>query len=116
MIGYSWGAWLSFIVAARYPEIIKKLILVASGSYEEKYTKESEQTRLNRLNEKEKAEFKSFISRLNDPTAKADDAVLARLGTLASQADSYATRWQMNMKWLIAGPIYFKVSGQPRHS
>jgi pimeloyl-ACP methyl ester carboxylesterase len=36
LIGFSWGAWLSFIVAARYPTIIKKLILVGSGPYEEK--------------------------------------------------------------------------------
>ena len=28
LIGFSWGAWLSFIVAARYPAIVGKLILV----------------------------------------------------------------------------------------
>ncbi|MGB7054354.1 MAG: alpha/beta fold hydrolase, partial [bacterium] len=37
LIGYSWGAWLSFIVAARYPSLVKKLILVSSGPFEAKY-------------------------------------------------------------------------------
>ncbi len=37
LVGFSWGAWLSFIVAARYPAIIKKVILVGSGPYGEMY-------------------------------------------------------------------------------
>lgn len=36
LIGHSWGAWLSFIFAATYPELIEKLILVGSGRFEEK--------------------------------------------------------------------------------
>jgi pimeloyl-ACP methyl ester carboxylesterase len=31
LIGHSWGAWLSFILAARHPECVRKLILVGSG-------------------------------------------------------------------------------------
>jgi pimeloyl-ACP methyl ester carboxylesterase len=38
LIGFSWGAWLCFILAARYPELVKKLILVSSGAFEEHYT------------------------------------------------------------------------------
>ena len=37
LVGFSWGAWLSFIFAANYPAFVKKLILVASGPFEEKY-------------------------------------------------------------------------------
>ncbi|MDY7042547.1 MAG: alpha/beta hydrolase, partial [Chloroflexota bacterium] len=57
LIGFSWGAWLSFIVAARYPAIIEKLILVGSGPYEEKYVARLQETRLNRLSEGERTEF-----------------------------------------------------------
>jgi len=34
LIGSSWGAMLSFIVAARYPDMAKKLILVRSAVFE----------------------------------------------------------------------------------
>ena len=29
LIGYSWGAWLSYIIAAEYPALAKKLILIS---------------------------------------------------------------------------------------
>jgi pimeloyl-ACP methyl ester carboxylesterase len=37
LIGFSWGAWLSFIFTANYPGIVKILILIGSGPFEEKY-------------------------------------------------------------------------------
>src|SRR6266571_7715820 len=36
-IGHSWGAWLSALVTATYPELVRKLILVGSGPFEEQY-------------------------------------------------------------------------------
>ena len=33
LVGFSWGAWLSYIVTAKYPELVKKLILVGSGPF-----------------------------------------------------------------------------------
>ena len=36
MGGFFWGAWLSFIVAAQYPSLVKKLILVSSPPFTEK--------------------------------------------------------------------------------
>ena len=89
LAGFSWGAWLSFIVAAHYPAIIKKLILVGSGPYEEKYAARIQETRLSRLNEKEGAEFESAIGILNDPAAEDKNTALARLGALASKTDAY---------------------------
>lgn len=89
LIGWSWGAWLSFIVAARYPAIIKKLILVASGPYEEKYAERIQETRLNRLSEEERAEFESICKSLDDPAAGDKDSLFARIGALALKADAY---------------------------
>ncbi len=89
LIGFSWGAWLSFIVAAHYPTIIKKLILVGSGPYEEKYVARLQETRLSRLSEEERTEFESTIRALGDPATADKDALLARLGALASKTDEY---------------------------
>jgi len=89
LIGFSWGAWLSFIVAAHYPAIIKKLILVGSGPYEEKYVATLQETRLNRLSEEERTEFESVVRALSDPTTKGKDTLLERLGALAAKTDEY---------------------------
>lgn len=37
LIGWSWGAWLSYLLAAHHPKLVKKLILVSSGPFEASY-------------------------------------------------------------------------------
>lgn len=89
LIGFSWGAWLSFMVAARHPSLIKKLILVGSGPFEEKYIAEIGQTRMRRLSEQERMEAKSILETLDSPTAKDKNKAFARFGELFSKADAY---------------------------
>ncbi len=89
LIGWSWGAWLSFIFAAQYPASVKKLILIGSGPYQEKYALNIMETRLSRLSKEEKAEALSLIKTLNDPAIGDKNTPMARLGKLISKADSY---------------------------
>ena len=89
LIGFSWGAWLSFIVAATYPAIAKKLILIGSGSYEQKYAARIQETRLNRLSEEDRTEVKSLTEVLDRPAAEGRNTAFARLGVLFSKADAY---------------------------
>ena len=89
LIGFSWGAMLSFIFTARYPSSVKKLILIGSGVYEEKYARIIMSTRLSRLSEGEKAEALSLMDTLNDPCIEDKNTPMARLGKLISKADSY---------------------------
>ena len=89
LIGFSWGAWLSFIFAANYPAFAKKLILIGSGPYEERYTARIREARLNRLSEEDRTEVKSVIEILNDPVAEDKKTAFARLGALFSKADTY---------------------------
>ncbi len=35
LIGHSWGAMLSYLFTAQYPSMVKKLILISSGVFEE---------------------------------------------------------------------------------
>ena len=90
LVGFSWGAWLSYILAARHPAVVKKLILVGSGPFEEAYVAQLHETRMRRLSEAERAEFESLIQALGDPASEDKDDLLARLGALASQTDGYA--------------------------
>jgi pimeloyl-ACP methyl ester carboxylesterase len=89
LIGFSWGAWLSFIFAAKYPEFVKKLIIIGSGPYEEKYAERILETRLNRLSEEERTEIKYLIEILYNPSAEENNTAFARFGALFSKADAY---------------------------
>ncbi len=89
LIGYSWGAWLSFIVAAHYPDLVKKLILVSSGPFEEKYAINIAATRLARLHEKDRGELQSLMKTLNHPLAKTRNQAFGRIGNLIFKADSF---------------------------
>lgn len=89
LIGFSWGAWLCFIASAKYPSLAKKLVLVGSGPFEHEYLEEIQATRLSRLSEDERAEYRSIIKILNGPAAEGKPAAFARLGELASRTDEY---------------------------
>ena len=89
LIGWSWGAWLSFILAAQYPSSVRKLILVGSGAYEDRYAANIMSARLSRLNKQERAEVLSLLEILDDPAVGNRNTAMARFGTLIHKADSY---------------------------
>lgn len=89
MVGWSWGAWLAFMVAAEHPGVPEKLILVGSGPFEEKYAGDITRTRLDRLTEEERAEALSLMQTMGEAATPDKDAAMARLGRLISRADSY---------------------------
>jgi pimeloyl-ACP methyl ester carboxylesterase len=88
LIGFSWGAWLSFIFAATYPELVKKLILIGSGGYEEKYGPKTHRTRMARFSSQEKLEFKSLENLLGNHKTEDKDVIVAKLGALFTKIDS----------------------------
>jgi pimeloyl-ACP methyl ester carboxylesterase len=89
LIGHSWGAWLSVIFAARYPGMVKKLILVGSGPFEEKYAAKIMETRLGRLSEEERHQVGVLVETLNSPGIRNKTALLSLFGELMSKADGY---------------------------
>ncbi|HVP35868.1 MAG TPA: alpha/beta hydrolase [Terriglobales bacterium] len=89
LMGFSWGAWLSFIFSAEYPSFVKKLILVASGPFEEKYALAIQKTRLERLNKTDREEAESLIGFLDELTAEDRSKIFRRFGELFSKADAY---------------------------
>lgn len=87
LIGHSWGAWLALIVAARYPELVKKLIMVGAGPFEARYAEGIMATRLGRLSEGERVEALGLIEGLQ-AGEMAPEAV-ERLGALLARTDAY---------------------------
>jgi pimeloyl-ACP methyl ester carboxylesterase len=88
-IGHSWGAWLSALVAATYPELVRKLILVGSGSFEEHYTPKIAENRFRRLSQQEQKEYLHLIELLNNSATPVRAVYLLRLGEVTHKADSY---------------------------
>ncbi len=89
LIGFSWGAWLSYMVTANCPSLVKKLILIASGPFEEKYAAGIQETRLSRLSEEERAEVESLHEIMDNPATRNRNQAFARFGALFSKADAY---------------------------
>ncbi|MBE0698409.1 MAG: alpha/beta hydrolase [Anaerolineaceae bacterium] len=89
LIGYSWGAWLTWITAARYPLLVRKLILVSSGPFEEGYVTRLTEARQERLTADERQEFARLLHSLSTPETEGKDGLLARLGALAEKTDSF---------------------------
>jgi pimeloyl-ACP methyl ester carboxylesterase len=89
LIGWSWGAMLSYILTAEYPSHVEKLVLVSSGAFEEKYASKIMEIRLSRLTSEEQEEVRSLMKTMDSHTAGQKTDVFARFGELLSKADSY---------------------------
>ncbi|MBL4932242.1 alpha/beta fold hydrolase [Clostridium paridis] len=90
LIGHSWGAWLSYIFAAKYPKLVKKLIIIGSGCYEAKYLSIMNDKRVNRLTKEENVKVESLFKTLNDINSKDKKEVLEEFGKLMSKSDSFS--------------------------
>lgn len=88
LIGYSWGAWLAWLFAAQYPAYVKKLILISSGPFEEKYVSQIAQNRIARLSQPEAEEFISIRNQLIQQNHLSGEAI-KRLETLCKKADAF---------------------------
>jgi pimeloyl-ACP methyl ester carboxylesterase len=88
LIGFSWGAFLSWMTAARYPSLVGKLILLSSPPFEESYAGAITRTRLDRMNPAERTEVMNIIGKMDDPAGVEKDSVLARLGSILIRADA----------------------------
>jgi len=89
LIGFSWGAWLSYMLAAADPSLAKKLILIGSGAFEKVRARSIDATRLQRLSASEQLEFEALVTVLAAVEAAEKDAAFARLGALCTKADAY---------------------------
>ena len=92
LVGFSWGAFLSWIVTARYPALVGKLILVGSPPFEDQDAALITKTRLDRLTPENRREAHALLEQLEKPAADGKEgdknALLARLGDLLARADA----------------------------
>lgn len=89
LIGWSWGAILSYITAARYPVLIKKLILVSTPPLEIKHAPNLANIWLERLSESDRVEFLALESTVYDGKDERKNELMGRLFRLIAKADSH---------------------------
>lgn len=89
LIGWSWGAWLSFLFTAQNLSAVRKLIIVGSAPFEDKYVPEIMQTRLSRLTTEDIEKIESFTRLISDAKGSEKDKIFCQFGALLSKADFY---------------------------
>jgi pimeloyl-ACP methyl ester carboxylesterase len=89
LIGFSWGAWLAVLFAARYPALARKLILVGSGGFEERSGARTMETRMRRLSGDERKESASLMEVSEKAPGGDGISAIARLGAIFAWADAY---------------------------
>jgi pimeloyl-ACP methyl ester carboxylesterase len=67
LVGHSWGAWLSMMVAARSPGSVARLILVSSAVLEDRYARDMRGTIAARLSADDRLELEKLNALLSDP-------------------------------------------------
>jgi pimeloyl-ACP methyl ester carboxylesterase len=89
LIGHSWGATLSYLTAARHPDLIKKLILIGTVPLEWKEMPDFMPTWLSRLSEEERIEFLSLTELTWNGAAEDKSEPMGRFIRLIVKAESY---------------------------
>jgi pimeloyl-ACP methyl ester carboxylesterase len=89
LIGHSWGAMLSYMLTAQEQSLVRKLILVDSGVFDDKYAAEIGKTRISRLSEEERPVLRSLSEMLDYQNSEEKNGMFAQVGKLVLKADSY---------------------------
>lgn len=89
VVGFSWGAWLSGLVASRRPRPIENLVLVGCPPLSPAYASEITATRASRLSPPRRDEFRRAIESLDgDGDLEAADA-FETLASLTRETDAF---------------------------
>ncbi len=89
VIGYSWGAWLAYLLAAYHPNLVSRLILVSSGPFEEHYARQIAQARSARMSADDNARVQQLLAHLQDPRCQNKDALFTEFGEIFERVDAY---------------------------
>lgn len=88
LIGHSWGAWLAYLFTARHPSLVRKLILISSGPFEDRYADTVAKTRLKRLGTDGRHRLHELQQQLNQPDETHRNTIFRDIGQLLTTVDS----------------------------
>lgn len=88
LIGHSWGAWLAGLTANKYPDLVRKMILIGCAPLDESFVSQIIERRMKNMTPIQRKEFASLAS-LMESNPNDIDKKLERLGSLVNGADFY---------------------------
>ena len=112
LVGHSWGAWLSLLVAAEHPQLLRRVVLVGSGPLRAKYAREIRRRRQERLGPERWREFEKVERRLSDPKSRPASTALRRLGELSEASDSYSLLPRSSVQVPVNADVFRAVWGE----
>jgi pimeloyl-ACP methyl ester carboxylesterase len=89
LIGSSWGAVLALFLAARRPELVRKIILIGSAVFDAKSSASIEPRRLARLSEPARQRYGDLMRELKTAPEGQRESLFSEWGKLHFDADVY---------------------------
>lgn len=89
LVGHSWGAWLSMMYAARFPETTEKLILVATPPFDEDSARKIMQTRLKRLDREKSERLLDLMQSIDTLTGDRQNHTFREIAGIMLEADVF---------------------------
>lgn len=83
LIGHSWGAFLVILFAAKYPELVKNVVLVGCPPLEDKYVSEIQIRRTDNLSDEYRAIFERLVRN------QATDEDMQKIPLVFEKSDNY---------------------------
>ncbi|MFA5309597.1 MAG: alpha/beta hydrolase [Dehalococcoidales bacterium] len=92
LVGWSWGATLSYLTAAEHPELVKKLILIGTGPIDSKGKPRPDLTPIymERLSEAARKRFFELVNQFQDGKPGDKGPVFGKLCGVINKAEVYA--------------------------
>ncbi len=106
LIGHSWGAWLAYLLAAAYPRLVNRLILVGTGPFRDSYLPGMKAEREKRMSPAEKLKLENLKKNIDDPVT------FRELGAIMSRVDSWAPLPVENSSIAYQPWIFKSIMGQ----
>ncbi len=108
LAGHSWGAWLAGLFAERFPDKVKKVILIGSGPLDECYVSQIGERRKENMSSEEAEEYDQILQQLGDGFGE-KDGCLQRLGEICDRADGYQEEEALRDGADINGNLHDKI-------
>ena len=89
LVGSSWGAVLALFVAARYPGLTERLILIGCAVFDAASSAAIEPVRLNRLNDKQRRRLAELEEGLHGAKRADKNTIFREWGEILSEADNF---------------------------
>lgn len=89
LAGHSYGAMISYVFAARYPELVRKLVMVSSAALDAEGGNKAVQTRLSRLSPEQEERLETERAIYKSAKGKTKARAFVDLFTLIQELDSY---------------------------